>query len=139
MDIFCIFILFCLQAQVAHGSGITQLEVFKSLAAIQESPSLQWGVLEDVYVTSDIYSYVRQAEGFPGFLVAINFGSNPTTVNFHAASPKLVPTSGKMVTSTENFETPSRMADYKPGSEVTLEAIYLEPNEGIVVTFDFME
>lgn len=127
------------QAQVAHGSGITQLEVFKSLAAIQESPSLQWGVLEDVYVTSDIYSYVRQAEGFPGFLVAINFGSNPTTVNFHAASPKLVPTSGKMVTSTENFETPSRMADYKPGSEVTLEAIYLEPNEGIVVTFDFME
>lgn len=99
---------------------------------------MQWGFLEDVVFEQNILAYVRQAEGFPGCLIAINFGKERDTVNFHAASPKFVPEMGKIVASTANFDSASRSEDYKIGKEVDLTAVHLRPTEGVVVSFDFM-
>jgi glycosidase len=120
------------KAQLAHGAGVSNLEVFAQLSTLRQQPSFQWGVMEYAVVDDNVLSYVRQAEGFEGYLVAINYGSTPSTVNFHSASPKFVPPHGDVVAHTANFDMAARAADYNDGVNADLSAVFLKPTEGVV-------
>ena len=78
-----------------------------------------------------MFSFVRKAEGFPGFLVAINFGAKSQFANFHTLKPKLVPEEGEIVGNT-NKES---LAEFPVGTKVTLDKIILKPGEGVVFKF----
>ena len=83
-------------------------------------------------VNQDLLSYVRQAKGFPGYLVAINFGTASSTVNFVGAK---VPSEGVVAASTENFD-PEHAADFKVGTKVALGNVVLRPNEGVIFKWE---
>lgn len=116
------------KSQQAHGAGMTKLEVFQSLTLLRQEPSFQWGELHYSVINDDIFSFVRQAKGFPGFLVAINFGIKSSTVDFRGAK---VPSEGVVAATTANFD-PSFAQDFKVGTEVPLGNLVLRPGEGVI-------
>ncbi|ELU15089.1 hypothetical protein CAPTEDRAFT_160914 [Capitella teleta] len=121
------------KAQFAHGAGMTALEVYQELAAVRAKPSFQYGAFHSA-VADGVYFYVRQAKGFPGYLVAMNLGKSGVTINFPSVAPggDLIPGLGKIVGSTHNFKSASRQAEFEIGTEVTLDNMHILPNEGFV-------
>lgn len=86
------------KSELAWGNDNTNLKVFRDLVVLRDEPSMQWGEYTPTSdVNSKIFGYVRQAVGFEGYLVAVNFDENPGAANFHAAHPEIVPSMGKLV------------------------------------------
>lgn len=79
----------------------------------------------------DIYSFVRAADGFEGFLVAMNFGKEQTVVNFRKDHSDIIPATGSVVEHTANFN-PIAAEDFQIGREMELDRILLQPGEGVV-------
>lgn len=126
------------RAQQAHGAGLTNLEVFKNLTVLRKEPSFQWGRYEDGALSNkNIYAFVRQAEGFDGFLVAINFSpigialSDPVA-DFHAARPDIVPLEGTIAATTGNIPH-DRSSAYAIGTQARLDRFYIMPGEGVII------
>jgi len=123
---------------LAHGSGISAISVFASVAKLRQEPSFQWGEFHPAR-SGNVYFYVRQAEGFDGYLVAVNLGSSPSTVNFNADAPVggqlPLPSSGKVVVTTGKFAGAGRSDAFKKDTTVEMSIVYLEPGEGIVLTW----
>lgn len=123
---------------MAHGSGVSALSVFASVSELRQNPSFQWGEFHHA-VSGNVYFYVRQAEGFDGYLVAINLGPKPSTVNFNAEAPvggKLpVPADGKVVATTGNFAGAGRSEAFKLDTIVKMSSVYVEPGEGIILSW----
>ena len=107
------------------------------MTLLRQEPSFQWGVKADAVVDENILSYVRQAEGFKGYLVAINFGDNAATVDFHASNQKDIPTDGVVAAHTSNFDSASRADDYAIGNVASLTGVYLKPKEGVVFWWEW--
>jgi len=118
---------------LAHGSGVSPISVFASVSKLRQEPSFQWGEFYPS-VSGNVYFYVRQAEGFDGYLVAINLGPNPSTVNFNSGGLPL-PGSGKVVATTGNFAGAGRSDAFKLDTTVEMNSVYLEPGEGIVLSW----
>jgi len=82
---------------------------------------------------------VRQAEGFGGYLVSVNLGPKPSTVSFDAQAPVggtlPLPSSGKVVATTGNFVGAGRSDAFKLGTTVEMSGVYLEPGEGIILSW----
>ena len=82
---------------------------------------------------------MRQAEGFDGYLVAVNLGPNPSTVNFNTdalADGRLpLPSTGEVVATTGNFAGAGRSEAFKLGTTVEMSRVYLKPGEGIILSW----
>eukprot|EP00918_Siedleckia_nematoides_P097379 GHVU01213502.1.p1 GENE.GHVU01213502.1~~GHVU01213502.1.p1 ORF type:complete len:684 (+),score=114.73 GHVU01213502.1:88-2139(+) len=120
------------QAQRADGGGHTSVEVYAQISTLRQQPSLQWGSFRFAYITDEILSFVRQAEGFDAYLVAINFGQHAATANFQTSLDD-VPSRGQIVATTANFDSVYRQNDYKIGNTISLGKVHIRPGEGIVV------
>jgi glycosidase len=125
------------ETQTAHGSGMSHIKVFESLIALKKEPSFQWGKFV-VGVEKSILFYIRQAEGFAGYLVAINFGPKAATANFKESFvSEMVPDEAEIVASTYNFDGTGRSKDYEDKTVIKLTSvIYLKPTEGIVLKWE---
>lgn len=131
--------------QLAHGAGISPITVFSNVAKLRSTePSLLWGKFYPGF-SSSVFFYLRQAEGFGGFLVAINIGNVPTTVNFKEALTQIVPESVSedlpeemtMAVSTGHFEGPGRTDAFKEGTAVRMDHhVYMIPGEGIIFRWE---
>ena len=109
--------------------------MFAKLVKLRKEPSIQWGAFHHTK-TRNIYYFVRQAEGFPGILVAINFGTQPSTVNFKEGpiADKISSDSGEVLASTYNFHGEGRSSTFVDGTVINLgSVVYLKPGEGIVL------
>lgn len=73
------------QTERAIGDKYTTLKVYKNLQELREKESMQWGKMS-MFRDGDLLMYTRKAEGFPGYLVAINFGSIKLTKSFSKAT-----------------------------------------------------
>lgn len=129
--------VYFLQAETAHGSGTSHVKVFQSLAALKQEPSIQWGEFS-IALNKSVVFYVRQAEGFAGYLVAINFGPQASTVNFRESHLKdALPEEGEIVATTHNFGETGRHENYRQKTVINLgTAVYLKPTEGIVLKWE---
>lgn len=79
---------------------------------------------------------MRQADGFDGYLVAVNLGPKPSTVDFKAEAGSLpLPATGEVVATTGNFEGPGRSDAFKLGTTVEMNSVYLEAGEGIILSW----
>ncbi|XP_045167927.2 probable maltase [Mercenaria mercenaria] len=70
----------------AHLVGYTVLNSFEDLVKLRSKESLQFGKFE-MKIFNDILYFTRKAEGFPGYLVAINRGAK--TAGFSDVADKL--------------------------------------------------
>ena len=80
--------------------------------------------------------YIFQAEGFTGYLVAMNFPAKDTTVansyaDFHQAMPQLIPSDAEIVMTTGNFPE-KRWSEYKIGMKASMEQFILHAGEGVI-------
>ena len=102
--------------------------MYKEASGLREEPSFSWGSYKEAVVDENIFSFVRSADGFPGFLVAINFGINSAVVDFHGPHKNMIPDKGTVVGSTDNF----KHGDFEKNQVVHLHNILLKPGEGVV-------
>jgi hypothetical protein len=130
-----------IQTQQAHGSGVNHIAVFSRLVEMRKhNESLQWGNLRGVAVEDSVLLYLREAQGFPRLLVAINLGTMATTVSFenyqkkNLGTKQLLPDEMKIEATTDNFS--GREELFKVGTMVKLnKMIFLKPAEGIVLSW----
>ena len=57
---------FNVQMQRALGSDHTKLDLVEELMELRQEPSVAWGKIFESSMDNQIYSYLRQAQGFPG-------------------------------------------------------------------------
>lgn len=130
---------YVLQSQTAIGSALSELEVFGGMASLREEPSLLWGEYSDsttgdVPDNENLFSFVRKAERFPGFLVIINFGDTPAMETFYKEGK--VAASGIVRAHTANLGARRGGSDLEIGTTIDLTlAIHLEQKEGVVIEF----
>jgi len=117
--------------QKSLGTDQKQLDVFTKVMKLRQEPSIIWGRIFESKMDSHIYSYLRQAEGFPGFLVAANIGTAPSLIDFMKPSIRL-PAAGKVVLTTQNF----RHNEFATETKLRLDKVYLRPGEGVVIRLD---
>jgi len=127
------FIFF--QSQLAHGAGLTSLKIYGQLGNLRKEPSFQWGRL-NVGVAENILFYIRQATGFPGFLVAMNLGPTRSTVDFINSAPDgvSVPKEATVMANTGNFAGSS--GEFDIGKKVALSNLLLKAKQGVIFKWD---
>jgi hypothetical protein len=71
----------------SHGAGANLIEFIEKLTQLHKEPSFLWGKQEFMDSNStNVFSFVRKAEGFDGFIVALHLNKDAKTselVNFH--------------------------------------------------------
>ncbi|XP_042913856.1 amino acid transporter heavy chain SLC3A1 [Parasteatoda tepidariorum] len=72
-----------------ENSKQSHLKVLQKLLSLRGQPALSFGDEEYPLVTEEIFSMMRVRKGSPGYLVAINLGSNSTVINFSGKSKHL--------------------------------------------------
>lgn len=108
------------------------------MSTLRQEPSFQWGKFHSA-VLANVFFFVRQAEGFPGYIAAVNLGPAPSTVNFLSGSDELgfsLPEVGTVVANTGHFEGPGRYESFLVKTSVKLTNIHMREGEGIVLRWE---
>jgi len=127
--------LYNVKSEQAAGADIGILDVYEKFQDLKKQPSLSWGVFNRAVVDTNIFSFTRQAEGHPGFLIILNVGRKPSTDDYtKVPEGTKVPEEAEVVMNTMNMKS----EDFKIGTKVKLSAILLGPGEGIVLKFPWL-
>lgn len=105
------------------------MEIFTEMVALRDEPAFQFGQFSASIVDDDIYSFLRHAEGFPSYLVAINFGVSSKSNLFYDRPEGLVTKMAEVV-----LHTAGKKGEFAYGTEVNLENyLILHPGEVVVL------
>ncbi|CAF0729110.1 unnamed protein product [Brachionus calyciflorus] len=117
----------------AKGSGETLLKTYVKLLKLREEPSFKWGELKiNLNETLDVISFVREAQGFNGYLVAANVHDNESKlVDFTV--PHDIPVKAHV---THFFSSnPQSYDEFKLDTELDSTHIMLQPHELLILKF----
>lgn len=122
------------QDSFSHGAGQNLVRMYKQLTQLRKEPSFNWGDVKfsEDKVDENILSFVREAEGFDGYLVASNVDQKAGSVDFSRLHniPKNATVS--------YFYSDNEMSanEFRVGWEVSTGRILLKPGELLIVKFD---
>jgi len=124
------------KSEKAVGAGVTTFEVYQNVTAVRKHESFQWGETK-LAVYGNIFFFIRQAKGFPGYLVALNFGNGGTNVDFVNKAPEgsEVSEQAVIVATTGNIVDHNRMKELMVGNQVAMSNLFIGPREGVVFEF----
>lgn len=94
-----------------------------------------WGQFFDAELNDNIFAFVRKAEGHPSYLVAINFGKQPSSDDYTKAVKNLIPEEGEVVFNSYNFDH----EELAVGKTVKLTNILLNPGEAVIFKFPWSQ
>lgn len=118
---------------MSHGSGQNLIKIYKSLASLRKSPSFQWGdVTFSEKDPENIISFIREAKGYDGFLIASNINKKSGSNDFKTIHE--IPKNGTI--SFFYSENAISANEFKTGLEISTERIILKPGELLVLKFD---
>lgn len=121
------------KASLAHGSGETLLKIYQELIKLRKEPSINWG---KVYVNknvtdSNVISYLRQADGFDGYLIVANVAnSQPEFVDL-VQRHQLRSDVAQVVFFHSN--SPTNHDDFKENNTVSASHIMLNPYQLLIL------
>lgn len=117
----------------SHGAGENLVRMYESLSLLRMEPSFLWGDVEINENVESIFSFVREAPGFDGYLVAANVADRKSgSTDFETLHS--IPKNGTVSYFYSNSEL--SLNEFKVGMEVYTERILLKPGELLVVRFD---
>lgn len=120
------------EEELAHGAGNTLIRMSKSLSELRQENSFLFGEVKLPDVENEqIISFVREATGFTGYIVAANVGSVQRSVNLKTSLS--VPDKAEVVYF-DWFEKKNNN-DFELKKTVSTKAILLQPGEFIVLSF----
>lgn len=67
------------ESELSSEDNFTTLKVYRRLQELRRRESFLWGEMR-VFRDGDLLMYTRKAEGFPGYLVAVNLGKDEVTI-----------------------------------------------------------
>lgn len=116
----------------SHGAGNNLIRLYRDLAMLRHEPSFAWGALNINTAATDVVSFVREAPGFDGYLVAANVADSSTgSTNFRALHN--IPKNGTVEYFYSNNELSAKEFEVK--LSVVTEKIILKPGELLVLRF----
>lgn len=117
----------------SHGAGENLVRMYEKLSLLRKEPSFLWGNVEINDNVESIFSFVREAPGFDGYLVAANVADKKSgSTDFESLHN--IPKNGTVSYFYSNNEM--SVNEFKVGMEVYTERILLKPGELLVVRFD---
>lgn len=121
------------QDSSSHGAGQNLIRMYEKLAMLRKEPSFSWGDIKiEIEKTENIVSFVREAEGFEGYLVAANVNKKSGSTDFKTLHN--IPKNATVSYFYSDNESSSN--EFSVGLEVFTERIILKPGELLVVKFD---
>lgn len=117
----------------AHGAAKNLIRIYKKLALLRKEPSFSWGSVQLNENADNILSFVREADGFDGYLVAANVADKKSGATDFMALHN-IPKNGTVSYFYTNNELSAK--EFGIGLEVSTERILLKPGELLVVKFD---
>lgn len=121
------------QDSSSHGAGQNLIRMYEKLAMLRKEPSFSWGDIKiEIEKTENIVSFVREAEGFEGYLVAANVNKKSGSTDFKTLHN--IPKNATVSYFYSDNESSSN--EFSVGLEVFTERIMLKPGELLVVKFD---
>jgi hypothetical protein len=130
-----IFSFIPFQTEEAVGSTHKFTKVYAELTKLRKEPSMLWGQFLDAELNDNIFAFVRKAEGHPSFLIAINFGTQPSSDDYTKAVKNLVPAEAEVVFNSYNFEHD----ELALGNSVKMNNILLKPGEAVIFKYPWQE
>lgn len=120
------FISYLIYLSIKFLKGSKSLvKIYKDLSTLRQKPSFAWGKVKTAS-SNIIISFIRQAEGFEGYLVAVNTGIIPENINFnekHSIQKKGV---------IDYFYSPEDQSNFIVGEEIDLSNVLLNPGQLLV-------
>lgn len=117
----------------SHGAGNNLVKIYRQLALLRTEPSFAWGALNMNSEATNVVSFVREAPGFDGYLVAANVADKASgSTNFKALHN--IPKNGTVSYFYSDSELSAK--EFAVGLNVATEKIILKPGELLVVRFD---
>lgn len=117
----------------SHGAGNNLIKIYRQLALLRTEPSFAWGALDVNAEATSVVSFVREAPGFDGYLVAANVAETASgSTNFKALHN--IPKNGTVSYFYSDSELSAK--EFSIGLNVATEKIILKPGELLVVRFD---
>ncbi|KAK3757983.1 hypothetical protein RRG08_058295 [Elysia crispata] len=105
--------------------------LFRNLTQLRQGkPSFEYGDYIPLVHDDEVFSFVREFDGEKGYLVALNFASQPATKQVHGLH-KTVPGSAKVEV------VGGAKPLHRKGESADLDPLRLMPYEGIVVSWDY--
>lgn len=117
----------------SHGAGNNLIRLYRDLAMLRHEPSFAWGAININTESANVISFVREAPGFDGYLVAANVADSSTgSINFRALHD--IPKNGTVSYFYTNSEFSAK--EFVVGLHIVTEKIILKPGELLVLRFD---
>lgn len=118
------------QNAFSHGADLNLFGMYKKLTQLRKEPSLSWGHVKfaEDQSNANIISFVRQADGYDGYLIAANLLSKSNSIDFKSLH-NLSEANGLV----SYFYSESSSDKFKIDTEVSIERIILKPGEILVV------
>ncbi|ESO88471.1 hypothetical protein LOTGIDRAFT_126021 [Lottia gigantea] len=116
-----------LNIQTQMESDHSPIQLYSQLARLRQEPSFQYGDLNYAVVNDNIFSYVRQTEGQPQYLVTINFGKSKSVDDY---TSYIQGREGKVIAHTGNL---NNKPFYKQNIIIDLSQIILKSDQGLVI------
>jgi hypothetical protein len=116
--------------------GETLPRIYAKLAKLRQEPSFAWGQIQfpsSGAETHNLVAFVRKADGFAGYLVVANTGTNESAVDFSKFFDKSVvlPDTARV----EYFSSSGAKDDFELNKQIDINNIYLKQGEVLVLKF----
>lgn len=107
------------------------MRIYRRLCEMhRDEEGLHHGHMHYAIVDQNVFSFIREYEGYDSFLIAANFGTEEGTFDFNRAH-YLVPSKGEVV-----FRTAEEM-DFKEEDNKDLKKVFLRPGEGAIFSWPY--
>ena len=116
--------------RLAHSSDESLITIYATLSKLRKQPSFVWGEVHFSRL-NNVISFVREAVGYPGYVVAANTNSLSATVDFKAKHS--TPASGTVAycSAIEQLLT----EDFSLQNELNLNKVLLRPGQILVLKY----
>ncbi|GAB1600023.1 neutral and basic amino acid transport protein rBAT-like [Argonauta hians] len=121
-------------AQTAHNNRdpYPSLKAFSDLNLLRSNASFLWGEFLSSYSNKNIISFVRRAEGFPGYLVVVNLGKHKHTIHFSSYVTDVDLSKAEIV-----FHSLPKQHKFQVGVTINLKAAPVSLHQYEAVVFKF--
>lgn len=121
------------KALLAYGSGKTLLKTYNKLIELRGEPSFNWGkvIANENLNKSNVISYLRQADGFDGYLIVANVDNKQSELVDLMQRHKLKSDTAKVVFF-DSVESTNH-DDFKVNNTISASHIILHPYELLIL------
>ena len=113
-----------------HQRVASPLQLYGKLARLRKEVSFTVGEIQYSHVDANVYSYMRFARNSAPYLIIVNIGTTPSTLDLTATTGTRY---GKVMAYATPVQKGTVRRSFQDGQTIDLNSVTLKPGEGLVL------